>query len=77
MGQNGIGHPNKMFRFLSPSTSWKWVGRSVGQKKKINKIEKNEREKKENKEFSSNKKTSFRLVAGLVSLKVQKPRRLC
>ena len=29
-----LGHPNKMFRFPSPSLSWRWVGRSVGQKNK-------------------------------------------
>ena len=27
-----LGHPNKMFRFPSPSLSWRWVGRS-GKKK--------------------------------------------
>ena len=29
-----LGHPNKMFRFPSPSLSWRWVGRSG--KKKMN-----------------------------------------
>ena len=24
--QYTLGHPNKMFRFLSPSLSWRWVG---------------------------------------------------
>ena len=27
-----VGHPHKMFRFPSPSVSWRWVGRS-GKKK--------------------------------------------
>ena len=25
---NNLSHPNKMFRFPSPSLSWRWVGRS-------------------------------------------------
>ena len=29
-----LGHPNKMFLFLSPSLSWRWVGRSGKKKKK-------------------------------------------
>ena len=29
-----FGHPHKMFRFPSPSLSWKWVGRSGKKKKK-------------------------------------------
>ena len=37
-----LGHPNKMFRFPSPSISLKWVGR-LGQKKKD---ETDKREKK-------------------------------
>ena len=32
-----LGHPHKMFRFPSPSLSWRWVGRSG--KKKIKKNE--------------------------------------
>ena len=29
-----MGHPNKMFRFPSPSLSWRWVGQSGKKKKK-------------------------------------------
>ena len=29
-----LGHPNKMFRFLSPRLLWWWVGRSGKKKKK-------------------------------------------
>ena len=29
-----LGHPKKMFRFPSPSLSWRWVGRSGKKKKK-------------------------------------------
>ena len=31
-----LGHPHKMFRFPSPSLSWRWVGRSGKRKKRIN-----------------------------------------
>ena len=34
-GLNELGYPHKMFRFPSPSLSWRWIGR-LGKKKKKN-----------------------------------------